>query len=149
MEDPPLTLLQPRRRATSRAYSLLREYSIDLFSTITEPLPVAWELFAKHVIEKFTVEKVQALGLARFQQVSYLLEGVLLSIESRPELLDVALDVLASSSPASGEVVEKMRLAIKLAKSEEQGAGSKGKSSESVNVSDINDDPVLFLVFFM
>ena len=148
MEEPPPSL-HHRPRKTSRAYSLLRNYSNDLFYTITEPLPVAWELFAKHVIERFAVEKVQALGLARFQQVSYLLEGVLLSVESRPELLDVALDVLASSSPAAGEVVDKMRLAIKLAKSDEQGVGSKGKSSESVNVSDINDDPVLFFMFFM
>lgn len=92
-------------------FNLLRQHSQDLFGAITEPIPIAWSLYSKGIIERYTLDKIQAFGLPRYQQVSSLLDGILSSVESKPDLLQVTLDALESnSSPAIATVVEKIRL---------------------------------------
>ncbi|XP_019851638.1 PREDICTED: uncharacterized protein LOC109581721 [Amphimedon queenslandica] len=107
--------MEARPTCTSFSFNILRQHSQALFGAInvTEPIPIAWSLYSKGIIEKCTLDKVQAFGIPRYLQISGLLEGVLSSVESKPDLLQVTLDALESnSSPAIATVVDQIRLKL-------------------------------------
>ena len=111
--------MEGRTSTTSPSFSLLRQHSQELFGAITEPIPIAWSLYSKGVIERYTLDKVQACGIPRYHQVAGLLDGVLSSVESNPDLLQTTLDALEShSSSAITTVVDKMRLELSFCNAE-------------------------------
>ena len=78
----------------NEAYSRFRRHSKELLDAIENPLPLSWSFFSKEILDRYALDRVNAIGVPRYQQVSSLLEGLLRALETFPEYLDVILEEL-------------------------------------------------------
>lgn len=90
----------PNVSRPNKAFKLFRRHSYDIFKAIVDPSPLSWSLFSQNIIDRYTLDKVTAIGVPKYNQVSAILDGVLVCIETCPEALDKFLDVLREHPPA-------------------------------------------------
>ena len=92
----------------NKAFKLFRRHSYDIFKAIVDPSPLSWSLFSQNIIDRYTLDKVTAIGVPKYNQVSAILDGVLACIDAYPEALDKFLDVLREHPPAD-RVAERIK----------------------------------------
>ena len=89
-------------------YRTFREHYDRLVNTISDPLPLATQLFARSVIDCTLLQRMNTLGFTTFQNTNSLLSAVLGKIQTDPSTFHVFLSAL-SEETSMWPLVESMQ----------------------------------------
>ena len=96
------------------AVEVFRQHSgelLDVLNALSNPVTIAWNLFAKQIITDATLQKVQVTGQPDYERNQIILEAVRNTVQTKPERLQEFIDVLTAVDAQSltDDVVAKMR----------------------------------------